>query len=277
MVDRVAAAAGVLLGWAKCPSAFLIQDLGIDPFPFQERNLRDSPCATGNGLLASLAAPDTDRVSLDCVLSAERACFSTSVFQIHCPMSRASSLTVFGVLGDFHLLDLLSQGGTITVVAIVSRGDNSKIGRAIMYRVPYLPVTPTSIIALEFFLLKHCNVVILTLGSFGHFSGFAMEVIWDCELTWSKSDLELLIFSRGVGAWHCEWLSKKRFCFCLALGPSLRQKGGNLFPSSGGFVGLGHIISQGSLGPSNCLDNLQHVCLLSLYRKFRNALVSLGK
>ena len=46
--------------------------------------------------MAGPAVPDTDRGPLDGVLAAERA-------------------SVAGVLGDFHLLDLLPQGGTITI------------------------------------------------------------------------------------------------------------------------------------------------------------------
>jgi hypothetical protein len=59
-------------------------------------NVRDSVGATGDGALAGLAVPDTDRVSADGDLAAEGA-------------------GVLGVLGDFHLLHLLTQGSTITV------------------------------------------------------------------------------------------------------------------------------------------------------------------
>ena len=58
-------------------------------------NLRNCPCASGHGLLATLALPDADRLSLDCVLSTKGA-------------------DVSGVLGDFHLLDLLSEGSTVS-------------------------------------------------------------------------------------------------------------------------------------------------------------------
>ena len=51
------------------------------------RNVRDGVSATGNSLLASLAVPDADRVSLDSDLAAEGA-------------------SVAGMLGHFHLLDL---------------------------------------------------------------------------------------------------------------------------------------------------------------------------
>ena len=45
--------------------------------------------------MARLAVPDSDRMSLDGGLSAECA-------------------DIFGVLSDFHLLDLLSEGGTVS-------------------------------------------------------------------------------------------------------------------------------------------------------------------
>lgn len=50
-----------------------------------------------NGALARLAVPDTDGVTLDRGLSAEGA-------------------DVTGVLGDFHLLDGLSEGGTVSLI-----------------------------------------------------------------------------------------------------------------------------------------------------------------
>jgi hypothetical protein len=51
----------------------------------EERNVRDGVSATGNSLLARLAVPDADRVSLDSNLAAEGASVA---------------------LGHFHLLDL---------------------------------------------------------------------------------------------------------------------------------------------------------------------------
>ena len=59
-------------------------------------HVRDDVSSSGNGLLARLARPDTDRVATDGGLSAEGA-------------------DVTGVLGDFHLLDLLTQGGTVSI------------------------------------------------------------------------------------------------------------------------------------------------------------------
>ena len=61
----------------------------------RSHDLRDSVGTTSCDLLATRALPDTGRVTLDGVLSAEGA-------------------GVLGVLGDFHLLHTLSQGGTIT-------------------------------------------------------------------------------------------------------------------------------------------------------------------
>ena len=60
------------------------------------RDVRDSVGTTGNGALAGPAVPDTDGVSADGDLAAEGA-------------------GVLGVLGDFHLLHLLTQGSTVAV------------------------------------------------------------------------------------------------------------------------------------------------------------------
>ena len=57
---------------------------------------RDGVGTTGDSLVAALALPDTDGLALDGVLSAEGA-------------------DVAGVLGDFHLLHLLTQGGTVSI------------------------------------------------------------------------------------------------------------------------------------------------------------------
>lgn len=57
---------------------------------------RDSVSTAGNGSLARLAVPDTNGLAADGDLAAEGA-------------------SILGVLGDFHLLDLLSQGGTVTI------------------------------------------------------------------------------------------------------------------------------------------------------------------
>lgn len=58
-------------------------------------NLRDSVGASSDGFSTALAVPDPHGVSLNSVLSAE-------------------GTDVAGVLGDFHLLHLLSEGSTIT-------------------------------------------------------------------------------------------------------------------------------------------------------------------
>lgn len=66
---------------------------------------RNGVSTTSNSSLARLAVPDTGSLSLDGGLSAEGA-------------------SVLGVLGDFHLLDLLSQGSTVArdsvLVSVVS-------------------------------------------------------------------------------------------------------------------------------------------------------------
>ena len=60
----------------------------------RNKNIRDNVSTTGDGTLARLAVPDTSRVSTDGDLAAESA-------------------GVLGVLSDFHLLHLLSQGSTV--------------------------------------------------------------------------------------------------------------------------------------------------------------------
>lgn len=70
--------------------------LWIVPMTPRAGDLRNGVGATGNGLVAALALPDTNSLALDGVLAAEGA-------------------DVTGVLGDFHLLHLLTQGGTVSV------------------------------------------------------------------------------------------------------------------------------------------------------------------
>jgi len=60
-------------------------------------DVRYGVCSSSDSLVACLAVPDSHRVSLDGRLSAEGA-------------------DVFGVLCDFHLLDLLSQRCTVSVI-----------------------------------------------------------------------------------------------------------------------------------------------------------------
>ena len=60
-------------------------------------DVRYGVSSSSDGLVACLAVPDSHRVSLDGRLSAEGA-------------------DVFGVLRDLHLLDLLSQGGTVSAI-----------------------------------------------------------------------------------------------------------------------------------------------------------------
>lgn len=104
-------------------------------------DLRNGVGATGDGLVAALALPDTNGLALDGVLAAEGA-------------------DVAGVLGDFHLLHLLTQGGTVSVGILSIFGSYlcgrfssedhgrlsavSRTGRR-AYLVPYLPVIPTSV------------------------------------------------------------------------------------------------------------------------------------
>lgn len=82
MVERVAAAAGVL----SCQFVDIPQNPAFD--------LRNVVSTTGNRLVASLALPDPNSLALNGVLAAEGA-------------------DVAGVLGDFHLLHLLTQRSTV--------------------------------------------------------------------------------------------------------------------------------------------------------------------
>jgi hypothetical protein len=62
-----------------------------------EADVRNCVSSSGYSLLAGLAGPDTDRVALHRLLSAECA-------------------HIFGMLCDFHLLYLLSERGAISVL-----------------------------------------------------------------------------------------------------------------------------------------------------------------
>jgi len=87
-------------GWgtAATPVSICIQkhrqaiDCGWD----QGGDVRNDVSSSGNGLLAGLAVPDSDRVASNGGLAAECAYVS-------------------GVLCDFHLLDLLTEGSTVSV------------------------------------------------------------------------------------------------------------------------------------------------------------------
>jgi hypothetical protein len=65
---------------------------------------RDGPSTTGHSLITSLAGPDTNGTSLDGVFTTE-------------------STSVSGVLGDFHLLYLLTEGSTITGTVFTDNSD----------------------------------------------------------------------------------------------------------------------------------------------------------
>ena len=100
-----------------------------------EFDVREDVGTAGDSLLARLAVPDTGGVTLDGVLAAEGA-------------------GVAGVLRDFDLLHLLTEGGTIAgvLVSCWSQIMEAQLGarvcrvcpRVHSYRVPYLPVIPTS-------------------------------------------------------------------------------------------------------------------------------------
>lgn len=84
-----------LIGCVDCPST-TPPNRNTPKMANGVSNLRDGVGATGNDLVAALALPDTNSLALDGVLAAEGA-------------------DVAGVLGDFHLLHLLTQGGTVSV------------------------------------------------------------------------------------------------------------------------------------------------------------------
>lgn len=95
----MAAAAGVLssvLAFPVRPSSLEGQTPRED-----QGDARNGVGTSSDGSLAGLAVPDASGVSSDGGLAAEGA-------------------GVLGVLGDLHLLHLLSQGGTVTVRSTVS-------------------------------------------------------------------------------------------------------------------------------------------------------------
>jgi hypothetical protein len=67
------------------------------------QDLRYGPSATSNCLLATSAFPDTNSLSLD------------GAFPTECA-------SVAGMLSDFHLLHLLTQGSTISEFSIINNG-----------------------------------------------------------------------------------------------------------------------------------------------------------
>jgi hypothetical protein len=90
----MAAAAGVLFKSYVSPA--LLDEMYV-PIQYQvQSNVRHCVCSSSDGLVTGPAVPNANGVSLDGGLAAEGA-------------------DVSGVLGDFHLLDLLSEGGTVSV------------------------------------------------------------------------------------------------------------------------------------------------------------------
>jgi hypothetical protein len=68
---------------------------GLQAYRRRLVNVRDGVCSSGDGLSTASAAPNSNGTTLDGYLAAESA-------------------GILGVLCDFHLLDLLSQRGTIS-------------------------------------------------------------------------------------------------------------------------------------------------------------------
>lgn len=103
-------------------------------------DIRDNVGTAGDGLLAGLAVPDASGVALDGYLAAECA-------------------GVSAVLLNFDLLHLLTEGGTVAafilsvycphhpcsvVVPVIVVDIEEALRGSVAYRVPYLPVIPTS-------------------------------------------------------------------------------------------------------------------------------------
>lgn len=101
-------------------------------------DVREGVGTTGDSLLARLAVPDASGVTLDGDLAAEGA-------------------GVTGVLRDFDLLHLLAEGGTIAGDSMLVANFHPSVFHpgvcrpfedvrgVCSYRVPYLPVIPTSV------------------------------------------------------------------------------------------------------------------------------------
>jgi hypothetical protein len=86
--------------------------------------LRDGVSTTGGGLAAGLAVPDTDGLALDSVLAAELA----HVAGVLCDLERGSTIRPSGAAGvqvctHFHLLDLLTERGTVTGTVLSGDAD----------------------------------------------------------------------------------------------------------------------------------------------------------
>ena len=126
MVDLVAAAAGVL--WVSVSLGSCVWNRTVE---FLCRDvvrmvgvLRDGVSTTGGGLAAGLAVPDTDGLALDSVLAAELA----HVAGVLCDLERGSTFRPSGaarvqVCTHFHLLDLLTERGTVTGTVLSGDAD----------------------------------------------------------------------------------------------------------------------------------------------------------
>jgi hypothetical protein len=91
----------------------------------EEGNVRDGVSATGNSLLARLAVPDADRVSLDSNLAAEGASVAGHfhLLDLWEGLNICSRLSHSWILVETHLL---SEGSTIT--GTVLSGDADLLG-----------------------------------------------------------------------------------------------------------------------------------------------------
>ena len=87
-------------------------------------HLRDGVSATSQSLLAALALPDTNSSTLHSILLSQHVNILVNMdTNLLASYLATEGAGVGGVLGDFHLLNLLSERGTITSAVLASDAD----------------------------------------------------------------------------------------------------------------------------------------------------------
>lgn len=86
-------------------------------------NVRDRVGASGGGLAAGSAVPDTDGGALDGVLSAELADVAGVLCNLACSVSARLSQRECPGRAHLHLLDLLTERGTVTGTVLSRNAD----------------------------------------------------------------------------------------------------------------------------------------------------------
>lgn len=119
--------------------------------------LRDGVSTTGGGLLAGAAVPDTDGLTLDSVLAAELA----HVAGVLCDLGRLSTFhpscaASFQVCTHFHLLDLLTERGTVT--GTVLSGDADLLSAYIAINIVFFIVRAVEIVVRLVILAVLCGL-----------------------------------------------------------------------------------------------------------------------